>query len=616
MKPDQINPQPSPCQLLPGVIALVHLAGAALVAEFARPDGPRGSGDKAAIDAALEAALRDGLHGLLPVPVIAEELPNKHPGSAAKIWLVDPHDGTSAFLEGYRGSAVSIALLDGGQPVLGVVYAPSSPDRGPDLIAWAEGMDHLLRNGEAVRHDLREAHLTSGAVVFLNHRAAQQPISNGKWLAPARFVAMPSIAYRMARVACGDGVATLSFSGPEALDYAAGHALLRGAHGVFLDESGRPVSYSADGSSHVVSCFGGGERAVRELLKKSQARSSGRGEMRAAPRVSMAWPRAVESSKLDRAVGCLQGQLIGDSLGSLVEFQDAKRIARAFPDGVRDLADGGVWNTLAGQATDDSELALALARCLVAQTTFDADAVAATYGDWYRSAPFDIGSTTSQAFSILQPKSTNSAAVAMAAANSASAANGSLMRVAPIGIAARDPLQAAAWATVDSRLSHPHPQCVASCAAFAAAIHAGISGGDATNMLETALQAARDLAAHEVIEALESAAAGHLPADFQSQMGWVLIALQNAFHQLLHCSNAVEALVETVGKGGDTDTNGAIAGALLGALHGRQGWPARWTTPLLACRPALALVARQPRPDKYWPDDVPELAEALLGLWT
>jgi ADP-ribosylglycohydrolase len=214
----------------------------------------------------------------------------------------------------------------------------------------------------------------------------------------------------------------------------------------------------------------------------------------------------------------------------------------------------------------------------------------------------------------VQPKSTNSAAVAMAAANSASAANGSLMRVAPIGIAARDPLQAAAWATADSRLSHPHPQCVASCAAFAAAINAGISGGDGANMLETALQAARDLAVDEVIVALESAAAGHLPADFQGQMGWVLIALQNAFHQLLHGSSAAEALVETVGMGGDTDTNGAIAGALLGALHGRQGWPARWTTLVLACRPDLALGAKQPRPDKYWPDDVPELAEALLGL--
>ena len=64
-------------------------------------------------------------------------------------WVVDPHDGTRAFLEGRRGSAVSIALLRRGEPVLGVVYAPSSPDRGPDMIAWAEGAG-ITRNGQPV----------------------------------------------------------------------------------------------------------------------------------------------------------------------------------------------------------------------------------------------------------------------------------------------------------------------------------------------------------------------------------------------------------------------------------------------------------------------------------
>jgi ADP-ribosylglycohydrolase len=322
------------------------------------------------------------------------------------------------------------------------------------------------------------------------------------------------------------------------------------------------------------------------------------------------WPRASEDLKLDRAIGCLQGQLIGDSLGALVEFRDATDIAAEFPGGVRNLADGGVWDTLAGQATDDSELALAYS--LVAQRGFDADAVARAYGDWYRSHPFDIGGTTSRALSVLRPTSTNPAALSMAAANPGSAANGSLMRVSPIGIAARNPEQAADWAAQDSRLSHPHPQCVASCAAFAAAINTGIRGGDPGNMLAAAVVAAQALKVSEAVEALESAAAGKAPADFQRQMGWVLIALQNAFWHLAHNSDPVEALVKTVGQGGDTDTNGAIIGALLGAAYGRGRWPVRWTVPLLACRPDRDLDARKPRPETYWPDVVPELAEALL----
>jgi len=68
--------------------------------------------------------------------------------------------------------------------------------------------------------------------------------------------------------------------------------------------------------------------------------------------------------QVDRAQGCLLGQLAGDSLGGLVEFRSPEEIRRNYPDGVRELADGGTWNTIAGQPTDDSEMALSLARML------------------------------------------------------------------------------------------------------------------------------------------------------------------------------------------------------------------------------------------------------------
>jgi len=65
-----------------------------------------------------------------------------------------------------------------------------------------------------------------------------------------------------------------------------------------------------------------------------------------------------QAEMLERAQGCLLGQLAGDALGSLVEFQTPENIRREYPNGVRELADGGTWNTLAGQLTDDSEMAL------------------------------------------------------------------------------------------------------------------------------------------------------------------------------------------------------------------------------------------------------------------
>jgi hypothetical protein len=98
-------------------------------------------------------------------------------------------------------------------------------------------------------------------------------------------------------------------------------------------------------------------------------------------------------------------------------------------------------------------------------------------------------------------------------------------------------------------------------------------------------------------------------------MGWVLVALQNAFWQLLHAAGFEEGVTGSVQLGGDTDTNGAIAGALLGAVHGRAAVPQQWMSRVLSCRPLVGIpgVAR-PRPAAFWPVDALWLAERLLFL--
>jgi ADP-ribosylglycohydrolase len=188
------------------------------------------------------------------------------------------------------------------------------------------------------------------------------------------------------------------------------------------------------------------------------------------------------------------------------------------------------------------------------------------------------------------------------------------MRVAPLGIWADSPKTAAAHAAVDARPTHPHPVCVAAGAAYAAAIAAGVQDGSRAAMLRAAEAAAgQGDGGGAVLGALQAAVAGRRPADYVRQMGWVLIALQNAFYHLAHAGTAEEALVETEGAGGNTDTNAAIAGALLGAALGRQAFPSRRVLPVLACWPLRELGAGQPRPAEYWPDDLPALAEALLA---
>jgi ADP-ribosylglycohydrolase len=474
-------------------------------------------------------------------------------------------------------------------------------------------MDHVLRNGDPVRVDLRAGTLGSGDIVFLDHRAAASAVANGRFVYPARFVSLPSIAYRLARVAVGDGIAAVSTRGPRAAHFAAGHALLLGAGGLLLNEVGQPVAYSRRGDSAVGACFGGAPASAWELA--ARLRKRGPEEARRPARVALDWPRQATESALDRATGCLLGQVVGDSLGSLVEFQRPGDIARRYPDGVRDLRDGGVWDTLAGQPTDDSELALALARTLVGRTAYDAEAVAEAYGRWYASEPFDVGIHTRRALSAAAEAPAAKAAAATRAALRDGQSNGSLARVSPIGVWARDPDTAADAARRDSELSHPHPVCVAACAAHAAAIAAGVAGADRRGMLAAATRAAQADAgtAPAIATALEDARGGRRPDSYTRDMGRVVIAFQNAFYHLAHTPSFEAALVDTIGQGGDTDTNAAIAGALLGAAGGRAAIPARWTTIVLGCRPLKGLGARHPRPSEYWPDDIPALAEALVA---
>ena len=302
---------------------------------------------------------------------------------------------------------------------------------------------------------------------------------------------------------------------------------------------------------------------------------------------------------LSRAQGCLLGQLAGDSLGSLVEFEDAGTIRSMYPDGVRELADGGVWNTLAGQPTDDSEMALALARSLVGKGEFSIDDIRASYVRWYRSGPFDIGSTTASGLEgdpILE-----------------SQANGALMRISPLGIFGWR-MEAEALGKLageDASLTHPNPVCRQVNRLYVSAIGEAIRDGlDPKSVHERMSARARRWNIDDAIQKCIEEAQTRRPPEYMDKMGWVLTAFQNALYELLQAPTLEEGVIETVQCGGDTDTNGAICGALLGAVYGRDAVPEQWVDCIVACRPTAE--TRQPRPEEYWPDDASRLAERVL----
>lgn len=579
-------------------------AGRRIRAEFHRRGGPRGERDKAPIDARCERELRAKLAAALDgARILGEELGSTGPRDARALWIVDPHDGTSAFLRGWRGSSVSIALVEDGAPVLGVVFAPCAPDDDGDLFTWREG-GALYRNGARVRRAPLPRALTPDVLIAVSQDADRAPEANERCLRPARFRAVASIAYRLALCAAGEVDGAVSIAGVTWWDVAAGHALLRAVGGELVDERGAPIRY--EGEPRTFDAFGAQielasalAKAPFELVRAHREPSSLEREY------SRAWPSAGralrDADALSRAHGCWLGQLCGDSLGSLVEFLDAAAIAEKHPGGVRMLADGGTWRTLAGQPTDDSEMALMLARTLVQREQYEREAVFAAYRAWMNSGPFDIGHTTRSALE--------------GSLNESSQANGSLMRAAPLALwdlalsdDARD-----AMSRTDASLTHPHRNCRDATAVFTHALAAAIREGlDREEVYERALRWARDRCEGSDVHEWLLRAQRSAPEDFMRHQGWVAIALQNAFYRLLHSESFEAGVIETVACGGDTDTNAAIAGALLGGVYGREAVPSAWRRAIMGCRPiAGGYGVHRPRPSPFWPTDALELAERL-----
>jgi len=342
----------TPAAVLKKVIAAVEAEGERLRAEFYGPSGPRGRRGSCPLDREIEERLQVALQELVPAQFCGEECAVTPGTRAGWVWLVDPHDGTFDYTAGRRGSAISVALLRDGVPVLGVVHAPDPPDRGPDSIAWAEGAGPLLRNGKAIAVDLSAAQFDPGTFVWATASSAQRPETWSRAVAPARYIALPSIAYRLARIAAGDGVATVSIHSVNEYDIAAGIALITAARGIALDAQGAPITFAGNSERRVTGCFAGAPAAAKQLAAYDWKLLEA--EPRREPRVALAFPRRAQGERLLRAQGVLLGQVVGDSLGSRVEGKPAVEIADAYPEGLRDLGDGGLYHTIAGQPTDDS----------------------------------------------------------------------------------------------------------------------------------------------------------------------------------------------------------------------------------------------------------------------
>jgi ADP-ribosyl-[dinitrogen reductase] hydrolase len=539
--PAPVGPVTDLPSLLDPVIAAAEREGERLAAEFFRKGGPRGRHSSAPVDLEMETALRAALQALVPCRFVGEESGETQApaGAAARglaewVWLVDPHDGTYEFLRGRRGSAVSVALLRAGVPVLAVVHSPLAPDVGRDTIAWVEGGAGLVRNGRPIVVDLARRGLASGERVLASASAAFRP---GVWtraVAPAEYVALPSIAYRLARVAAGDAIATLTVHPVNEYDIAAGHALVRAAGGVVMDAAGLPLALKGEAEGKVSGCIAGAPAAVAALARFDWKALDQ--ESRAAARLDTMTERVEDEARLARAQGALLGMVLGDGA--------------------------------AGALHAAKQTVLLTARALL------------------RGEPARL----------------------KAAAGDAAA----LLGVLPLALHALPDWQAAAArARAALRSADVGEERAETAAAFASALALGVAGATAGRMLRGALDTSTDA---RLRSALRAAASGERPGQALLAGGRDPVALaQNAFFQLLHAASAEAAAADTARAGGDTDLNAALAGALYGAAMGREAWTPGRILGVLARRPMPADGTPLGEAMQAWPDDLLELAEAMIA---
>jgi len=124
-----------------------------------------------------------------------------------------------------------------------------------------------------------------------------------------------------------------------------------------------------------------------------------------------------------------------------------------------------------------------------------------------------------------------------------------------------------------SQITHADPRCTDGCAILNFTV-AGLLE-DADTPLQDALDYVGADAPEELVMSLQPLARGDAPGTLETS-GYVVHSLQTALHDGLFADSAEEAIVTAVNRGGDTDTIGAIAGAVAGARFGASQLPDRW----------------------------------------
>ncbi|MBI5750907.1 MAG: ADP-ribosyl-[dinitrogen reductase] hydrolase [Hydrogenophilales bacterium] len=283
----------------------------------------------------------------------------------------------------------------------------------------------------------------------------------------------------------------------------------------------------------------------------------------------------------ERALGAYLGFAVGDALGATVEYMSPDEIHQTYGRH-RDIIGGGWLKLKAGQITDDTQMSLVLGQTLIDSAGWDARHAAEAFAVWLKSKPVDVGNTCRRGIRRYMSDGTLAGPL-----NEGDGGNGACMRNLPLALATLHDDEAFARATLEQcHLTHHHPLSDAATLALGNMTRTLIRGG---GIKECRAEANRLIGEFPLFR---------FEPYPKRASGYIVDTAQTVLYYFFRTDSFESCVTEVVNRGGDADTNGALAGMLAGAVYGVSGIPGYWLKKL----------------DKQIKARIEEQTEALLML--
>lgn len=272
------------------------------------------------------------------------------------------------------------------------------------------------------------------------------------------------------------------------------------------------------------------------------------------------------SSRLrERLVDMIRGHYHGDACGAPYEFRCNSGVpityhiqAPAFLASKYSRKESQI-----GQCTDDTEMTVALMRAIMEKDGWDRNTVIRSYLSWANSGGWTIGTNTKE---LMRGVSTVSGYVKRYAKKMTPQvaekcqSNGFLMRAWPLVLLHNlDDIEA------DVDLTNPNPLSRQVATIYVTALHLALIGTEPHAIFRKCHRMVTDPKIERVFQQILDGTERNI----SYCKGWCLHALYCTLYTMIHFDNYHDGVMWVISqRGSDTDTNAAIAGALLGALYG------------------------------------------------